>query len=308
MSRRRAGLAVAALLAGALGCTQAPPKPDSVDRFVAERVQLARSLEYQGDLRGALEQWRIVHTVSPSDENAAGKVHTLAALTKQRSEAARRDAAALLKAGDPKAARGRLLASLVFDPDDEATLGRLREIELATLRRRQAVRLRRYGDRQVERAMHASTLAEGKDRQLARVFREAVALFERGELKRAESALEDYLAARPRDEKARRYAAQVQHMLAGAHGKNGEYREALQRLEASRDYDDSAALKLEEEIRLVRGKLAEQLYSQGVRISGENLQRAIDYWQMALTYDQGHARARLRLREAQAAPNQVPPN
>lgn len=286
----------------AAGCTYrsaaGPAGADVAAVFATERAHQARLLEYRGDLARALEQWRLVHAVRPRNAEAADKVKRMAAQVRERSETHRLRAMERLAAGEVLGARRLLLASLAYDPGNRAALERLRVLESRTLARSQMHRLQQFGARRVDAAMFNASQRVREESTGAARLREAVAMLERGEMERAVGLLEAHLRRHPDDVRAQRYLVAAQRTLAGEHQRKGELEAALRRLEASSRYGEVAPHAVEEQMRELRNRLAEQLYSEGVRISGDNLARAVDLWQLALSYNAAHRRAQLRLEQA----------
>ena len=282
------------------GCASPPPVVDARTRFVVERIQRARSLEYRGDLAAALEQWRVVLSVDPDDGEIVARIGDLEKGIAERARQRYQEGVKLLAQGEQAEAERWLLASLALAPRGVEPLDRLREMEQHRVRRVQLATLRRYGDRRVD----AQSLAAGG------IARPPAAVANASEVERSRAepqtggseagptALERYLTANPGDTKGRTVMAAAQQVLVRRNIERQQFTEALYHLQQLREYSPGYDPALEREIVAVKAKLAEQLYSEGVRVFGTDLNQAIEYWELVLSYDPGHGRARLRLREA----------
>jgi tetratricopeptide (TPR) repeat protein len=133
-----------------------PPPPDPRELLAAGHREEARALERDGDLRRALDEWKIALTINPDDVAAResqkaleGRIERTVA---EKIEAGR----AALARGVQAEARRQLLAALALDPANRTAFGLLqteaREVEFLTYTVRQGDTLqslaqRYYGDR-----------------------------------------------------------------------------------------------------------------------------------------------------------------
>jgi len=133
-----------------------PPPPDPRELLAAGHREEARALERNGDLRRALDEWKIALTINPDDVAAResqkaleGRIERTVA---EKIEAGR----AALARGVQAEARRQLLAALALDPANRTAFGLLqteaREVEFLTYTVRQGDTLqslaqRYYGDR-----------------------------------------------------------------------------------------------------------------------------------------------------------------
>jgi tetratricopeptide (TPR) repeat protein len=121
-------LALAAVLLGLglSGCATAPSA--SPGRLAAEHQQRALTYERRGDLRSALEEWKIALTIDP-DSVAARAGHARLRRLLQTAVARRiRLGRHALAQGRHGQARRHLLAALAFDPTNAAAFKALREV------------------------------------------------------------------------------------------------------------------------------------------------------------------------------------
>ena len=108
------------------GCATAPRA--SVGRLAAEHQQRALTYERRGDLRSALEEWKIALTIAP-DSVAARAGHARLRRLLQSAVARRiRLGRQALNQGHHAQARRHLLAALAFDPTNAAAFKVLREV------------------------------------------------------------------------------------------------------------------------------------------------------------------------------------
>jgi tetratricopeptide (TPR) repeat protein len=133
-----------------------PPPPDPRELLAAGHREEARALERDGNLRRALDEWKIALTINPDDAAAResqkaleGRIERTVA---EKIEAGR----AALARGVQAEARRQLLAALALDPANRTAFGLLqteaREAEFLTYTVRQGDTLqslaqRYYGDR-----------------------------------------------------------------------------------------------------------------------------------------------------------------
>ncbi|HEV8643616.1 MAG TPA: LysM peptidoglycan-binding domain-containing protein [Methylomirabilota bacterium] len=143
-----------ALLLGA--CAPAAAMSPAYERLVAAHRQKAVELERSGDLRRALDEWKIALTLNPRDAAAReGRGRLQARLDGAVANRLRQGQEALRK-GAPLEARRHFLAVLALDPGNKAAFEALREgvkeirFVLHTVARGEtlgAIAERYYGDR-----------------------------------------------------------------------------------------------------------------------------------------------------------------
>jgi tetratricopeptide (TPR) repeat protein len=129
-----------------------PPRAE----IAAPHRQRARTLERDGQLRGALLEWKIVRTIVPDDGQARTEQARLEARIQRHVGERLAEARASLGRGAHLEARRRLLSVLALDPDNATAAGLLRsavrDVEFVTHTVRAGETLgslaeRYYGDR-----------------------------------------------------------------------------------------------------------------------------------------------------------------
>lgn len=133
-----------------------PPRVDPRELLTARHREQAQALDREGDLRRALDEWKIALTINPDDAAARASLKTLEgrierAVT-EKIEAGR----AALARGVQVEARRQFLAALALDPANRVAFRHLqteaREVEFVTHTvgqgdTLQSLALRYYGDR-----------------------------------------------------------------------------------------------------------------------------------------------------------------
>jgi len=92
-----------------------------------EHVQLAQKLEQSGELKEALDQWKIAGTLKPGDEQSESAVRRVEADIADRAEQAYREGMEDWKKGLWKPARKNFLIALRLNPDHQKAYARLFE-------------------------------------------------------------------------------------------------------------------------------------------------------------------------------------
>lgn len=108
---------------------EAAPAPAAAPRFAALAARLtdrAVKAERAGDLRGALESWRVVAGLRPGDAEPQRRVADLGGRLAKEAERRFRAGLALLEKGSPDAARKELVLALAADPAHAGALEALR--------------------------------------------------------------------------------------------------------------------------------------------------------------------------------------
>jgi tetratricopeptide (TPR) repeat protein len=127
----RAALAVllAAVLLGA-GCADAPQaRQEAARRAALERHQaLALAHEERGELRQALEAWRVADALAPGSAQVEERLRALGARIDARVREHLRAAGAARRQGQPRVARIHLLQALALRPADRTAREALRSV------------------------------------------------------------------------------------------------------------------------------------------------------------------------------------
>lgn len=133
-----------------------PPPPSPREKLAAERRQQARTLEAQGQLRRARDEWKIALTIAPDDAEARAGLRALDARIEREVTARIQEGRAALSRGVTAEARRKFLAALALDPGNKAAFDALQnevrepEFIMYTVRAGDtlpALAQRYYGDR-----------------------------------------------------------------------------------------------------------------------------------------------------------------
>ena len=133
-----------------------PPPPDPRAPIVARHREQALALERDGQLRKALEEWKVVLTIDPSDKAAQQSLKDLEGRIERAVTEKIEAGKAALARGVQAEARRQFLAALALDPTNrtafQALQNEAREVEFLTYTVKQgdtlqSVALRYYGDR-----------------------------------------------------------------------------------------------------------------------------------------------------------------
>jgi tetratricopeptide (TPR) repeat protein len=106
----------------------APPAPVVLSprqQLAAGHVERARRLERSGDLRQALDEWKIAQTIDPGDQTAKDGRRQLEARLEQAISARLGQGKDALAKGDNLEARKHFLAVLAMDPGNQAAFSAL---------------------------------------------------------------------------------------------------------------------------------------------------------------------------------------
>ncbi len=133
-----------------------PPPPSPVEVLAAERRQKADELERGGNLRRALDEWKIALTIDPADAAARERKKALEGRIEGEVAERLRQGREALARGAHLEARRHFLAALALDPTNQSAFDALRSevrdvrFVLHTVRRGEtlaALAERYYGDR-----------------------------------------------------------------------------------------------------------------------------------------------------------------
>ena len=299
---------------------------------VADRKQQAAELTRQGKLSEALVQLRILETLSPHDPEIIEMRRSVEAKTKRLAKSHYQKAEAAAKRSS-REAWPEYIAVLSYDPQHEGALRRLRQLELQRVRSKSPrmsgpeaptkmakppkpiqmagpapapIRVTRDFPKPVARpdppvALPASVdnAQSNKEEDGTEAQREsldqAIALAKAGTYLNLIDYAEAYLDRHPEDDKAMELLA-LSHERAGlALYRDGNLRDSLSHLEFAVDYSGDSGGPSHEALADVKNRLANEAFEQGVRVFRQDVAQAIIYWEETLTYDPGHAKAKLFL-------------
>jgi tetratricopeptide (TPR) repeat protein len=259
----------------------------------ARHRERARDLAQRGELRQALEEWRIALTIDPADVEArAGATALEGRIEELVAERVNLGRAALARGGHPEARR-HLLAALALSPANQAAFDSLRDVLQAEL----TPAPDQIAKRPALPAERPATPDEAVDTDP--MLADAREAFERGEYALALVDLSRLLSVNPRSPEATDLQKAVLTQFARTQldqkDDEGAVR-SLQQLVALAP-DDEASRRL---LAQARGRLVRKHYAEGIRLyREEKLPEAIDQWRSVLEYDPNHAGARKNIAEAE---------
>jgi tetratricopeptide (TPR) repeat protein len=124
---RGALMALSLTLAACATAPWSPPPALERDRLAAPHRQKALALEQKGDLRRALDEWKIALTISPGDAAAREGRRRLGARLDEAVSTRVRLGQEALRRGAPLEARRHFLAALALDPRNRTATAALRD-------------------------------------------------------------------------------------------------------------------------------------------------------------------------------------
>jgi tetratricopeptide (TPR) repeat protein len=325
-----------ALVLATGACATAPPAP-VVEGLVAERRDRAERLEREGDLRRALDEWKIVLTIAPGDGVARERRKALEARIERGAAERVRLGREALARGVHLEARRHFLAALALDPGNraafEALQGQVREVRVVahTVRRGETLASlaeRYYGDRgradviaETNRLPPAAGLAAGTTVKVPEIpgapfavpeprpapepvemnplLAEAREAFERGDLQVALADADRLLASSPQSAEGLELKKQILYALGKLHLGQRKWSESYQAF-ATLARLAPTYQDTPTLLRQARDRLVQQHYSAGLRLfREEKLEEAIAEWRAVLDVDPDHLATRRNLQQAE---------
>lgn len=277
------------LVAGCASNQQLVP----VEPFVAAKSILARSLEVQGRLAEAKYHWRLAASVSSNDGDAASEVLRLGKIIDKRKTAFLKKAEAARAKGETESARRYFLKVLALDGADNIALSRMVEFE-----RIQA--LAKQNDKD-ESALFANMMRQPGTRPVAtqtEFLNAAKANMDRRDYAAVLASSEEFLETRPRSQVALRYKYLASVALADESRKAGRLIEAVDFFDAAQHIRTIGIEVPAKRSENVQARLAVDLDNEGQRLLHSDLDRAIDLWIKALSYNPNLPQTRERLEKA----------
>lgn len=278
-----------------------PAAPSALEVLVAGHRQKAEALERSGDLRRALDEWKIALTLKPDDPAArAGKARVAAQIEQGVADRVRRGREAMVR-GNQDDARREFLAGLSLDPSSRAAFDGLRsgltEVRLAALQaqsQRDSV-----AAASPVRARRAATSPAEDVEEGSPMLLEAREALDRGQYAVVLADVEKLLAINPRNTEAIELQKAALYREGRLQIERKDDEESVRTLSALAKidpaYEDSAAL-----LGQARGRLAQKYYADGLRLfREEKLEEAITRWRTVLEYDPTHASATKNIEQAE---------
>jgi tetratricopeptide (TPR) repeat protein len=319
-----------------------PPRteaPTSAAALAAEYRRRADALEREGDLRRALDEWRIALTIDPENAQARQRRRALEARMEREVADRMRQGREALARGAHLEARRHFLAALALDPSSRAAVEALRSdvkevrIVLHTVRRGETLSLlgeRYYGDRargeviaETNQLPPDARLAPGATLKIPEIpgvpfalpelriqpapepsevnplMAEAREALERNDFQSALVDVDRLLASSPAHPEALELKRAILYNLGKAQVRARQWDEAYQALNQLARMGP-AYQDAPVLLRQARDRLVQQHYAQGLRLfREEKLDGAIAEWRAVLELDPDHAAARRNLDQAE---------
>ena len=271
---------------------------------------LALEWEQDGDLRRAVEAWRVVEALAPESQEPGRRIRALEkrinAKVRSRVAAARK----ALRRGSPRDAKTHLLMALALDPSHDSAADLLRGIDNKQMAAEMAT-----SSKEAHLAASGTRTDPYSSPDGAAGYSARYALsdnrhdHDHGRTGVAEQPLELRVAV----ERGEGGVARSAHLrLAALYRAENKLEQALEHLEKAREQGTMADGNVDRYIAETRAALAEQFYREGVRSFRSNLGQSIQAFEKALDYNPEHERAKhylstsLRLRQQRNANHTVP--
>jgi tetratricopeptide (TPR) repeat protein len=266
------------------------------------RQAKAEELMQQADLAAALVQWKILHTLAPGDAEFSRQLNTTQAMIQQRVNIHMQLGEQAFSRGDSKRAKQEFLRVLALDPQQLQPQTYLRRIEQRHLKNVQRIKLAKLASLKQTAISHP---AQGQNHQSvppakANLDHLEVGLqrLRQGDFETSIQALRTYLATSPQSHKAKQYLAEAHFQLGRSLYRQGNLPDTLAHFEAARKIDPSQVPQIRLYIRQIKHALADEYYHKGLEIYQADPDKAIQLWQVSLSYNAHHTHAQQHLENA----------
>lgn len=254
--------------------------------MIEEHRMRAMAREAEGDLRGALEEWRVVAALAPDLEESHEKIHALERRIDARVTFHMTTATAALRHGRIRNARIHLLKALALKPGKKSAADRLREIEsrqvaanFAKSSREPRIAARRETIDPYSSPSGGRGYPEDHERSAHDHGQEGVAV-----------PVEPTV---PVEDSAGGKATRAAHLrLAAIYRAEDKLEKALEHLLKAKEQGKATNGEIDRYIAETKAALAEQFYREGVHSFRSNLEQSIQAFERALDYAPEHERAR----------------
>ncbi|MBI3582691.1 MAG: tetratricopeptide repeat protein [Nitrospinae bacterium] len=258
------------------------PPPVVIDPFkpfIDEHLKKALSLEQQGDIRGAIEEFKIALTIDPTNDEAKAGLKRLSEMADIEAEKHYQKGLSLKKT-DPSKARTEFLIALRLKPDYQLAIEELKGWHIFVAKSRLL-------------APPGET-----DTGVEDYLSVALSLYEDGDYA---GAIQEFLKAKekyPKNPEIIKHLNLSYYKQGVAHFEKGEYKNALQMFSSLKpDFE-----KVGDYIKKVRAglkKTAEDSYKNGLKLFREQkLTQAIEQWNIVLEIEPDHKKAREYIEKA----------
>lgn len=270
------------------GCNSMPAELPGVfglqqakNDFASGRTQRARTLEADGALRQALQEWQVIQAVLPNSTVVKTEIVRLQGVIDERQEQHGHTAKVAARRADHRAAQLELLKALALKPDDSKVIGMLKEIEgrraYASMAAAPRISDKVESEVDVYTAPGAQSDVEAKPSASgnAQSERAVPAVIHRSDVESSD---------RTQNENTSRGIA---------HLSRKEYRAALSCFMEAKHTASRPDARLEKYISETRQALADRYYEKGVlAFRSAHYDQAVSEFEQALHYAPGHHKAR----------------
>src|SRR3972149_1154381 len=263
----------------AVDVAKPPPIADPFKPFLDEHLKKAVSLEQQGEILGAIEEFKIALTIDPTNDEAKVGLKRLSEMADIEAEKHYQKGLSLKKT-DPSKTRTEFLIALRLKPDYQLAIEELKGWHIFVAKSRLL-------------APPGET-----DTGVEDYLSVALSLFEDGDYA---GAIQEFLKAKekyPKNPEIVKHLNLSYYKQGVAHFEKGEYKNALQMfLNLKPDFE-----KVGDYIKKVKvglKKTAEDSYKNGLKLFREQkLTQAIEQWNIVLEIEPEHKKAREYIEKA----------
>ncbi|MBI3815700.1 MAG: tetratricopeptide repeat protein [Nitrospinae bacterium] len=247
--------------------------------FLEEHIKRASSLEQQGNISGAAEEFKIALTIDPSNNEAKEGLRRLSDMADKETERHFQKGLSLKKT-DPSKARIEFLTALRIKPDYQPAIDELKENHLLVAK-----------SRLLAPSGEADTGVED-------YLSVALSLYEDGDYA---GAIQEFLKAKekyPKNPEITKHLNFSYYKQGIALFEKGEYKESLRMFSNLQPNFEKAGEYLKK-VRAELKKMGEDYYKNGLKLFREQkLNQAIEQWNMALEIEPEHKKAREYIEKA----------
>jgi tetratricopeptide (TPR) repeat protein len=261
-----------------------------VEPYINAESALARRLEEQGRWAEAVHHWRRVEAISPNAQVAGPEIKRLNQLiSKKKAKFLEKGEAERVK-GNTKSARRYFLKVLALDGSDGTARRQLMQFE-----RSQALNSQSHKDEAALMAQMTQRISGNPPLTLEQFEgRAQVALASKNypELLKISDA---FLEVRPRHKAALKYKYQASVILAEQHRLKRQLSTAIGLIDSAQSIQVNGLKVSPVKANAIRAALAVDLDLEGRRLQNTDIDKAIEHWTKALSYQPNMSRTKQRL-------------
>lgn len=284
------------------GCAELTPR-STTERVVDKRTAKALHAENRGDFAAALREWEIVRLLEPGNVVAEREIRKLGLMIDARVFDLVKSARQNYAKGRYAQARHDLLAALSMDPTLREDLDILRSLEEQRRRKIQTLKLQELQQTVSQSSKHTTAQQKAIGHYYLKNTKQSsdMRLVDADTLDIDDGVLEHTSDYKP-DGIIQGETLVERHLkLAFFYQDKEDLVQALDHFKIAEKYAAPGNMQLDGYIRDTKEQLAEQYYSDGVRVFPSNIDRAIEYWEKAIFYNAEHSLAKQRLNNAYKA-------